>query len=172
MLFLPDLGCCSGVLLDFQLVLVLTRVIKVRTGEVGFQLQPEPSVSNLVAVRFCQDGKEDRSPKKSVKIKEEQGLARHSFTLVNSVVETRFASWGEKPHDNLHLGKFGKQRRMKMWEQRMNSEKVCHLEVFFWLVTLLWAKRMLPGPYSRELLQEKHIGQLSRKPGKLWLSQT
>lgn len=46
------------------------------------------------SVRFCpQDGKEDRSPKKSVKI-QEQGLARHSihsFTLVNSIAETHFA---------------------------------------------------------------------------------
>lgn len=77
-LFLPDLGCCR-VLLDFQLVLVLTRVRKAWTGEVGLQVQPEPSV------RFCpQDGKEDRSPKKSVKI-QEQGLARHSihnFTIL------------------------------------------------------------------------------------------
>ena len=74
--------------LDFQLVLVLTRVRKARTGEVGLQVQPEPSV------RFCpQDGKEDRSPKKSVKI-QEQGLPRHSihnFTLVNSIAETHFA---------------------------------------------------------------------------------
>ena len=164
-LFLPDLGCCR-VLLDFRLVLVLTRVRKAWTGEVGLQVQPEPSV------RFCpQDGKEDRSPKKSVKI-QEQGLARHSihsFTLVHSIAETHFA-WGERPQDNLQLGKFGKQKTEKNENVRdvraKNSEKVCHPEVFLACHVTVSKMDDLNWPSSREL-QEKHIGQLPRKPGKL-----